>query len=39
MLVDFEKLVKMVRSRAWQGLYTILVEVGRAYEHALGGPE
>ena len=39
MVVDFEKLVKMVRSRAWRGLYTIIAEAGRAYKHALGEPE
>ena len=31
-----EKLVKMVRSKAWTGLYIVIVEVGRVYEHASG---
>ena len=39
MVVGFEKLEKMVRSRAWRGLYTIVAEAGRAYEHALGKPK
>ena len=39
MVVGFEKLVKMVRSRVWLGLYTIIAEVGRASAHALEGPE
>ena len=34
-----EKLVKMVRSKAWTGLYIVIVEVGRAYEHASGSFE
>jgi len=29
-----EKLVKMVRSRAWTGLYIVIVKVGKAYKHA-----
>ena len=39
MVVGFgrEKLVRMVRSKAWIGLYIVIVEVGRKYEHALGG--
>ena len=39
MVVDFEKLVKTVRLRAWRGLYTIIAEAGRASRHALEGPE
>ena len=29
----------MVRSKAWIGLYIVIVEVGRAYEHASGESE
>ena len=41
MVVDFgrEKLVKMVRSKALTSLYIVIVEVGRAYEHASGESE
>ena len=39
MVVGFEKLVKMVRSRVWLGLYTIIAEASRASGHALEGPE
>ena len=39
MVVGFEKLVKMVRSKVWLGLYTIVTEAGRASRHALEGPE
>ena len=28
--------MKMVRSKAWTGLYIVIVEVGRTYEHASG---
>ena len=39
MVVGFEKLVKMMGSRVWLGLYTIIAEAGRASGHALEGPE
>ena len=41
MVVGFEKekLVRMVRSEEWLGLYIIIAEAGRAYEHALGESE
>ena len=31
-----EKLVKMVRSKAWTGLYIVIDEVGKVYKLALG---
>ena len=41
MVVGFkrEKLVRMVRSEAWLGLYIIIAKAGRAYENALGESE
>ena len=41
MVVGFgrEKLVKMVRPKAWTGLYIVIIEVGRTYEHASGGSD
>ena len=39
MVVDFEKLVKTVRSRAWRGIYTIIAEASKASGHALERPE
>ena len=39
MVVGFERLVRTVRSRVWLGLYTIIALAGRAFGHALEGPE
>ena len=36
---DKEKLVRMVRSKAWLGLYIIITEASKTYEHALGESE
>ena len=39
MVIGFEGLVRMVRSRVWLGLYTIIALAGRAFGHALEGPD
>ena len=33
---DREKLVKMVRLKAWTSHYIVIVKAGRVYEHASG---